>query len=261
MTATTSLFVDDGGPTSSTALPVVFVHSFGGNTTHWAAQLEHLRHTRRAIALDLRGSGKSGPPDDGDYSIEALARDVASVVDSLDLRRLVLVGHSQGATTALAYAGAHPERVAGLVLIDSPTGSCKFSTRGHDADRRVHCWRCDFSDRYGERRVSSLDCREEPGSRRAPCERFASYTARDGSRVRGEGAQGLRSQAGARSVPRTEAGDRHTAERFADQPAPDWCRDAARSHQWHGPLGRAGEAGRGQSSARSISLDDRLRSI
>ena len=41
-----TLFVDDGG---SGGVPVVFLHSFAGDTTHWTAQLEHLRTNRRAI--------------------------------------------------------------------------------------------------------------------------------------------------------------------------------------------------------------------
>jgi pimeloyl-ACP methyl ester carboxylesterase len=47
-----ALAVDDGG---EGGLPVVLVHSLAGNAGHWEAQLAHLRRTRRALALDLRG--------------------------------------------------------------------------------------------------------------------------------------------------------------------------------------------------------------
>ena len=87
-------------------------------------QLEHLRRTRRAVALDLRGHGRSEPPKDGDYTIAAMAGDIAAVVDTLGLDRFVLVGHSMGGGVALTYAGAHPDRVAGLVLVD-PIGDGK----------------------------------------------------------------------------------------------------------------------------------------
>jgi pimeloyl-ACP methyl ester carboxylesterase len=114
------LFIDDGGlsPQSGNALPVVLVHSLAGNTAHWSAQLAHLRETRRAVALDLRGHGRSAAPQDGDYSISAMAADIGAVVNALDLRRFVLVGHSMGGGAALSYAGLHPERVAGLLLLD-----------------------------------------------------------------------------------------------------------------------------------------------
>ena len=116
-----ALAVDDGG---SGGLPVVFVHSLAGNSTHWSRQLEHLRRTRRAVALDIRGHGRSEQPRNGDYTIAGMAGDVAAVVDTLGLDQFVLVGHSMGGGVALAYAGAHPDRVAGLVLLD-PIGDGK----------------------------------------------------------------------------------------------------------------------------------------
>jgi pimeloyl-ACP methyl ester carboxylesterase len=116
-----NLFVRDGGPDRPGALPVLFVHSLAGNGGQWALQLDHLRRHRRAVALDLRGHGDSDPADDGDYSIPALAGDVAAVADELALRRFVLAGHSLGAAVAIEYAGRHPERVAGLLLVD-PNG-------------------------------------------------------------------------------------------------------------------------------------------
>ena len=58
-----ALRVDDGG---SGGLPVVFVHGNGGNLTQWKAQLEHLRTSRRAVALDLHGMGESDRAADGE---------------------------------------------------------------------------------------------------------------------------------------------------------------------------------------------------
>jgi len=112
------LAVDDGG--SGDALPVLFVHSYAGSTTHWDAALMHLRHGRRAVALDLRGHGLSDAPADSDYAVTGLAEDVAAVADSLQLDRFVLVGHSLGGMVAAEYAGKNPERVAGLVLVATP---------------------------------------------------------------------------------------------------------------------------------------------
>jgi pimeloyl-ACP methyl ester carboxylesterase len=54
------LHVDDGG--RGAAVPILFVHGNGGNLTQWTAQLEHVRHTRRAVAFDLRGMGMSDRP-------------------------------------------------------------------------------------------------------------------------------------------------------------------------------------------------------
>jgi pimeloyl-ACP methyl ester carboxylesterase len=116
-----TLAVDDGG---RDGLPVVFAHSLAGTSGHWKAQLDHLRPKRRAIAFDFRGHGQSAPPRNRDYSIKDMADDIAAVVDSLSLQRFVLVGHSMGGGAALAYAGTHPERIAGLLLVD-PIGDAK----------------------------------------------------------------------------------------------------------------------------------------
>lgn len=112
-----ALHVDDGG---AGGLSVVFLHSFGGSTRQWAAQLEHLRRTRRAIAFDLRGHGQSDDPGDGDYSVESMAADVGAILNALELSKVVLVGHGLGAKAALEYAGSEPGRVAGLLLVAAP---------------------------------------------------------------------------------------------------------------------------------------------
>lgn len=111
------LTVDDGG---SGGLPVLFVHSHAGSTAHWGAALMHLRKSRRAVAMDMRGHGMSDAPRCNDYAIAGLADDVAAVADGLQLDRFVLVGHSLGGMVAADYAGRHPERVAGLVLLATP---------------------------------------------------------------------------------------------------------------------------------------------
>lgn len=116
-----ALAVDDGGRGD---LPVLLVHSLAGNSAQWSFQLEHLRATRRAIALDLRGHGHSEPPKNGDYSMSGMAGDVEAVVNALGIERFLLVGHSMGGGVALTYAGAHPNRVAGLLLLD-PIGDGK----------------------------------------------------------------------------------------------------------------------------------------
>jgi pimeloyl-ACP methyl ester carboxylesterase len=112
-----SLYVEDGGAEN---IPVVFVHSFAGSIEHWKNQLEHLRERHRAIAFDWRGHGKSDKPSNDDYSVESIANDIAAVVDTLDLERFVLIGHSMGGSAAIAYANNHVSRVAGLLVAATP---------------------------------------------------------------------------------------------------------------------------------------------
>jgi pimeloyl-ACP methyl ester carboxylesterase len=118
-----NLYVRDGGEGGEAGdpLPVLFLHSLAGNGGQWSLQLDHLRRHRRAVALDFRGHGESDPAEDGDYSIHGLMGDLAAAADQLGLRRFLLAGHSLGAAVAIEYASRHPDRVAGLLLVD-PNG-------------------------------------------------------------------------------------------------------------------------------------------
>ena len=112
-----NIFVDDGGTGD---FPVVFTHSFGGDVSHWRNQLSHVRKTRRAVALDFRGHGKSEASLNSHFTAESLANDIVAIVDGLDIDKFVLVGHSMGGSAAIAYADSHANRVAGLVLAGTP---------------------------------------------------------------------------------------------------------------------------------------------
>jgi pimeloyl-ACP methyl ester carboxylesterase len=124
-----NLFVRDCGEAAGGRLPVLFVHSLAGNGGQWALQLDHLRRRRHAVALDLRGHGDSDPAEDGAYDVPSLAADVGAVADHFALRRFVLAGHSLGAAVAICYAAEHPQRVAGLLLVD-PNGDQTRIPRG-----------------------------------------------------------------------------------------------------------------------------------
>jgi pimeloyl-ACP methyl ester carboxylesterase len=124
-----NLFVRDCGEAAGGRLPVLFVHSLAGNGGQWALQLDHLRRRRHAVALDLRGHGDSDPAEDGAYDVPSLAADVGAVANHFALRRFVLAGHSLGAAVAIHYAAEHPERVAGLLLVD-PNGDQTRIPRG-----------------------------------------------------------------------------------------------------------------------------------
>jgi pimeloyl-ACP methyl ester carboxylesterase len=77
------------------------------------------RHGYRQISYDARGHGESRPaPPHGGYSYGELGADLEAVLDAVaGERAVVLVGSSMGAHTAVSYALAHEERLAGLVLI------------------------------------------------------------------------------------------------------------------------------------------------
>jgi pimeloyl-ACP methyl ester carboxylesterase len=74
---------------------------------------------RRAVAISLRGRGKSEAPIAG-YSLDDHVADVEALVEALRLYRFVLFGSSRGVSYATSYAARHPERLAGLILADYP---------------------------------------------------------------------------------------------------------------------------------------------
>jgi pimeloyl-ACP methyl ester carboxylesterase len=98
---------------------VVFVHGLGGDLEAWRGQLDHVRHTRAAVAYDQRGHGESDRASDGVYTIAALVDDLDAVLRGLKLGRVVLVGHSLSGAVLTEFAARHPDAVAGLVYLDA----------------------------------------------------------------------------------------------------------------------------------------------
>jgi pimeloyl-ACP methyl ester carboxylesterase len=105
---------------SGDATPVLFAHAFAGSSVQWAPQLDHLGQSRRAVALDFHGHGRSEATAGSPYDVGSFADDIAAVADGLQLERFVVVGHSLGGAAAIAFAREHPARVAGLVLVGTP---------------------------------------------------------------------------------------------------------------------------------------------
>jgi pimeloyl-ACP methyl ester carboxylesterase len=101
-----------------TGTPLVLIHGYTSSTYSWKDVFEPLSRTFRVIAVELKGFGFSGKLD-GDYSRRAQATLVARLLEHLNLEKAWLAGNSMGAEVALNVALANPERVAGLILIDS----------------------------------------------------------------------------------------------------------------------------------------------
>ena len=104
--------------TSGRGEPVVLLHGFPFNANLWRAQIEALEKTNFVIAPDLRGMGKSEVTS-GPYLMEALAGDVAAMLDELRVDAARVVGHSLGGYVALAFARMFTERVKRLALVTS----------------------------------------------------------------------------------------------------------------------------------------------
>jgi len=109
-----------------------FVHGFCCELGDWQPQLDYFASRNEVVACDLRGHGKTpGRPEE--CSIENFGGDVAALATNLELRRVVLIGHSMGCRVVLEAAHLMPKRVAGLVLVD---GS-RFATGDPEAAARA----------------------------------------------------------------------------------------------------------------------------
>ena len=111
-----TIYYKDWGPRD--AQPIVFHHGWPLSSDDWDAQmLFFVGKGYRVVAHDRRGHGRSSQVSDG-HDMDHYAADAAAVVEHLDLRKAVHVGHSTGGGEATRYVARHGKgRVARLVLI------------------------------------------------------------------------------------------------------------------------------------------------
>ena len=110
------IYVREQGFGDETTPALVFLHYWGGSSRTWDNVIAALPNVYRTVAPDHRGWGDSGRPASG-YALADLADDGQRVIDALDLRRFVLVGHSMGGKVAQLLASRSPQGLAGLVLV------------------------------------------------------------------------------------------------------------------------------------------------
>lgn len=99
---------------------IVLLHGFPENMHIWDEFGANLSKSFRVIAIDLPGFGGSEPLGYV-HSMELMARCVHSVMQQLNLRRYIVVGHSMGGYVAMAFAEFFPENLKGLCLFHSST--------------------------------------------------------------------------------------------------------------------------------------------
>ncbi len=103
-----------------TGQPIVFVASWVLNADMWEYQIPYfVERGYRCIALDRRGHGRSDRPSTG-YDLDTSADDLAALLDHLDLRDALLVGHSMGGAEAAHYLARHGEgRVSRVAFVSA----------------------------------------------------------------------------------------------------------------------------------------------
>jgi pimeloyl-ACP methyl ester carboxylesterase len=106
-----------GGP------PLLLSHGYGATSAMFAGNVAALAASRRVVTWDLRGHGGSDyPSEPAKYSAACALADMAALLTELGADSAVLGGHSLGGYLSLDFALTHPDRVAGLLLIDTGPG-------------------------------------------------------------------------------------------------------------------------------------------
>lgn len=108
-------YLDWGHPS---APPVVCVHGYTSSGQAFNALARHFQSRFRIIAPDVRGHGETAWSPTEAYQYNDQISDLAGFIDQLGLEQFILIGTSMGGIIAMAYAGAHPERLVRLVIND-----------------------------------------------------------------------------------------------------------------------------------------------
>jgi pimeloyl-ACP methyl ester carboxylesterase len=121
-----SKFIDVGGVRAHVreqgnpdGIPMVLIHGSMGSLHMWEGWVRELSNKARLISVDLPGHGLTGAWPRDEYTIDAYADFIEVLVDTLNLDRFVLVGHSMGGAVAWTFAATRPDRVSRLILVDA----------------------------------------------------------------------------------------------------------------------------------------------
>lgn len=109
-----NIFYHDGG---GNAPALVLVHGLTCDMSDWSAQVDGLGDTYRIVRIDLAGHGASREATSG-CNVDSYAADLATLLDTLELRNAVLAGHSMGCRPVLQAARLRPAAVRGAILVD-----------------------------------------------------------------------------------------------------------------------------------------------
>ncbi len=97
--------------------PLVFCYGLVCSSLHWTYQIEHFQKTYRSIWVDYRGHQNSEVPTDlSTLTLSSVAKDVLAVLDKLEIKDAVFLGHSMGVNVVLEVLNQQPERVRAMVL-------------------------------------------------------------------------------------------------------------------------------------------------
>lgn len=99
-----------------TGVPLVFCNGLGCSTFYWKHVYAHFKGKAQVILLDWRAHGESkAPKNAANMTIGHLTEDLAAVLNTLGLKKAVLLGHSMGIQVLFDFYERHPKRVIALI--------------------------------------------------------------------------------------------------------------------------------------------------
>jgi len=123
-------------------IALVFIHGGFYDSSVWSNQVDVFTDDYQVVTLDLAGHGGSGTNRDK-WTLEAFGGDVRAVVEALDLERVLLIGHSMGGPVMLEAAQLMPERVIGLIAVDT-LQNADFEWHEEAWEDRIEAYRKNF---------------------------------------------------------------------------------------------------------------------
>ena len=97
---------------------LVFIHGWSCDKSYWSEQIKTFSPRFKVVAIDLAGHGDSGL-NRTDFTMEKFGEDVASVVNALKLKKVILIGHSMGGAVIIEAAKLLGDKVIGLIGADT----------------------------------------------------------------------------------------------------------------------------------------------
>ncbi|WJY13914.1 esterase [Pectobacteriaceae bacterium CE90] len=109
-------------------LPIVFIHGLFGNLDNLGVLARDLQNQHDILQIDVRNHGLSPRSPEMNYTV--MAEDVLALLDDLQLKQVIMIGHSMGGKIAMALSALMPDRIDRIVAID--IAPVDYQLRRHD---------------------------------------------------------------------------------------------------------------------------------
>ncbi|WJV63798.1 esterase [Pectobacteriaceae bacterium CE70] len=109
-------------------LPIVFIHGLFGNLDNLGVLARDLQNRHDILQIDVRNHGLSPRSPEMNYTV--MAEDVLALLDDLQLKQVIMIGHSMGGKIAMALSALMPDRIDRIVVID--IAPVDYQLRRHD---------------------------------------------------------------------------------------------------------------------------------